>query len=94
MNKKELEYLAYIATLDLNAYDYKILLLLLEKPLNQAVLADILQTKRQNIYKCVKKLEEKQLIEVDRVEGRNKFYRVITDLDRLTKIIIGQIKLL
>lgn len=94
MNKTELEYLVYIATLDLNAYDYKILLLLLEKTYNQAALSDILQTKRQSIYKCVKKLEEKNLIEIDRTEGRNKFYRSVTDIDRLGKIIPGQTKLL
>lgn len=93
MNKTELRYLVYIATLDLNTFDYKILLLLLEKPYNQATLASILQTNRQSIYKCIKKLEEKQLIEVDRTEGRNKFYRLITDLEKLNQAIPGQTKI-
>lgn len=94
MNKKELDYLFYIATLDLNAYDYKVLLLLMEKPCNQAALADTLRTKRQSIHKCVKELEVKNLIEVDRQEGRNKYYRIVTDLERLKLTVPGQIKLL
>ena len=93
MNKKEIEYLIYIATLELNAYDYKVLLLLLEKTYNQAMLADTLRTKRQSIHKCVKELEAKTLIEVDRMEGRNKFYKVVTDLEKLNLMIPGQTKI-
>lgn len=90
MNKKELDYLFYIATLDLNAYDYKVLLLLMEKPYNQATLADTLRTKRQSIHKCVKELEAMHLIEVDRQEGRNKYYRVVMDVEKLKQMIPGQ----
>lgn len=90
MIKKELDYLVYIATLELTTYDYKILLLLLEKPCNQAILAETLRTKRQNIYKRIKILEQKKLIEIDRIEGKNKFYKAITDLDKLNLIIPGQ----
>ena len=93
MNKKEIEYLIYIATLDLNAYDYKVLLLLLERTYNQATLADVLRTKRQSIHKCVKELEAKNLIEVDRMEGRNKFYRIVTDLEKLNRMIPGQLEI-
>lgn len=92
MNKKELDYLIYLATQNLTAYDYKILLLLLEKPYNQASIAEILNTKRQNIYKCFKGLEAKKLIEVDREEGRNKYYRAVTDLIQLQTMLPGQMK--
>lgn len=93
MNRKELDYLIYIATLDLNAYEYKILLLLMEKTNNQATLSNILNTNRQYIYKCAKELEIKGLIEVDREEGRNKFYRAVTDLKKLQEFSTSQIKL-
>lgn len=93
MNRKELNYLIYIAMLDLNAYDYKVLLLLMEKPYNQAALSDTLKTTRQSIHKCIKGLETKNLIEVDRQEGRNKYYRAVSDLEKLRQLIHGQTKL-
>ena len=82
MNKKEINYLIYISTLDLNSYEYKILLLLLDKPLTQTSLADKLSSSRQYINKCVKDLEVKELINVDREEGRHKFYRAVNNRPR------------
>lgn len=93
MNNKEIEYLFYIANMDLSAYQYKVLLLLMEKPYNQAALASTLKTKRQNIHKCVKELEELGLIEIDRQEGRNKYYRAVTAPEKLNVTIPGQIKI-
>jgi len=94
MNRKVLDYLLYVATLDLNAYEYKILLLLIEKPLNQASLANILNSSRQYIYRCAKDLERKQLIEVDREEGRNKFYKIVTDINKIKDYLSSQTDLL
>lgn len=38
-------------------------------------------------------LERLGYIEVDRVEGRNKFYKIITDIEKLQTAMKGQIKL-
>ncbi len=79
-----LEYLQHIALAELSStYSYKILLLLLTKEYTQSQLCSILNIKKQNILKYVKELEHLNLIEVDRIEGRNKFYKAITDLEKL-----------
>lgn len=94
MNKKFLDYLGFIAKLDITTYHYKILLLLNIKSYNQAQLAEELNTYKQNMHKYMKELEALQLVEVDRIEGRNKFYKAVTDIDRLSRVIPGQTKLL
>ena len=90
MNDK---YLRYIALADISSgFSYKILLLLIEKECTQAQLAILLNIKRQNVPKYMKELGSLGLIEVDRIEGRNKFYRLVTDLNKIKEIIPGQIK--
>lgn len=93
MNKKELEYLQYLALADLTTYHYKILLLLNEKVRNQAQLAEILDIQKQNAYKYIKWLERMNLVKVDRIEGRNKFYKAVTDLERIQQALPGQTKI-
>lgn len=94
MNKKDAEYLKILALMDLKTYHYKILLILNSEPQNQAQIAKILNIQKQNIYKYIKYLERLNLIEVDRVEGKNKFYRIISNSDHIKNVIPGQIKIL
>lgn len=61
-------------------YDYKIILLLMEKSYTLTMLANQLSADRTNLYKHVKKLQELQLITIDRVEGKNKFYRLLEEI--------------
>jgi DNA-binding MarR family transcriptional regulator len=81
------KYMEYLACLNLTSYHYKILLLLNVRPYNQAAIADILKSQRQNIFRSIKKLEAKGLIEVDRLEGRNKFYKVIRVFTKSEKVL-------
>lgn len=84
----------YIALLDLNSpYYYKILMLLHTKAYNQAELGRILEMPYQNIYKYIKTLEKENLIVIDRVEGRNKFYRAVTDINKIKAELPGQTKI-
>lgn len=91
MDKK---YIEYLATLELTTFHYKILLLLNSKPYTQAQIAEILEAKKQNINKHFKELESLHLIEVDREEGRNKFYRPIINLKLISQHMKGQQSLL
>lgn len=59
---------------------YRILLLLLIKSYTQSQLSIKLNVKSQNILKYVKELEAANLIEIDRIEGRNKFYKAVKDI--------------
>ena len=87
-------YMEYLAKLDLITYHYKLLLLLNIKPYNQSQLADQLQIQKQNVHKYIKTLEAMGLIEVDRVEGRNKFYKAVTNMKVLHEVVPGQFKIM
>jgi DNA-binding MarR family transcriptional regulator len=90
----DIKYLQYLASIELSSvYCYRIILLLIIKAQTQAQLAAILNVKTQNILKYVKELESLNLIEVDRTEGRNKFLRAVTNLEKLNELIPGQTKL-
>lgn len=89
----EKDYIQYLALSDLTTYHYKILLLLNVKPQNQAQLAEILNIQKQNVYKYVKELQAMNLIEVDRVEGRNKFYKAENNPQKIHELIPGQTRL-
>lgn len=91
--KKLGNYLNYIAEQDLGAYQYKTLLMLLECPQTQTMIGDRLGIIKQNMNKIAKDLEQRGYIVVDRVEGRNKFFRAVTDIEVLQKAMKGQIKL-
>lgn len=87
------DYLEHIALQNLKTYHYKTLLLLLKSPLTQSMIGDRLGVRRQNINKITRGLEQLGYIEVDRIEGKNKFYRVVTDMKRLQAVFQGQMKL-
>lgn len=89
----DVKYLDYIARLDLKAYEYKILLLLLKKPYTPTQMVQELAVMKQNINRYIQSLKKIGLIEVDRIEGRNKFYRAVTDVKKLTEFIPGQMKI-
>ncbi len=62
-------------------YHYKIVLLLLATgALTQAQIADELNMKKQNVNRCVKELLEHGYITVERIEGKNKFLKVVTSI--------------
>ena len=87
------DYLEYIALQDLKTYHYKTLLMLLKCPLTQSMISNRLEIRKQNMNKITGDLERLGYIEVDRVEGRNKFYKIITDIEKLHTAMKGQIKL-
>ena len=67
-------------------YHYKIVLVLLAKgTLTQAQLADELTMKRQNVNRYVKDLLEHGYIKVERIEGKNKFLKVVTSVTSITQ---------
>ncbi|HEY5587391.1 MAG TPA: hypothetical protein VIK86_00385, partial [Candidatus Paceibacterota bacterium] len=61
-------------------YSLKILILLNTKPYTQAQLSNIFNLQKQNTSKYIKELLSINLIEVDRIEGKNKFFKPITPL--------------
>lgn len=74
------EYIKYIASVKLSSVQcYRILLTLSIEKYTQAQLCSLLDIRNQHISKYVKELESLNLIEVDRIEGRNKFYKAVTD---------------
>ena len=79
-------------------YHYKIVLLLLAKEtLTQGQLAKELNIKRQNVNRYVKELLEHGYITVERIEGKNKFLKVVTSIKdiqhkKLNEPINGQLK--
>lgn len=80
------EYIKYITSLKLSSVQcYRILLTLTVEIHTQAQLCTLLDIRNQHIAKYVKELEAFKLIEVDRIEGRNKFYKAVTDLKKIQK---------
>lgn len=60
-----------------SVYSYRICLLLTDsKPKTLTMLSNILATKTQYISNPIKELVENDIIEVDRIEGSNKFYKL------------------
>ena len=74
---------------------YKVLMLLLTgKSYTQAQMADLLGVKhRQNLTQPINDLLKSGLVEVDRVEGRNKYLRVVLNV-KLDSVDDGQLELL
>ncbi len=79
-------------------YHYKIVLLLLATgALTQAQIADELNMKKQNVNRCVKELLEHGYITVERIEGKNKFLKVVNSIKAIhsmnsDEVISGQLK--
>lgn len=91
------DYLEILASSEfLTAYHYRVLILLLTGIYTQSQLADKLNMKRQNVHRCIKELEANGYIEVDRIEGRNKFFKATTSakkiLEATSNILQGQLK--
>ena len=76
------DYLTALSTADFTTYHYKILLLLAVQPMTQAQIADFLQTKKQNINKYASELTKLGLLEVDRIEGKNKFLKAVNSFPK------------
>lgn len=70
--------LAKIAQLKLNSiYCYKVCMVLsCSKPLTMTMLCEYLGTTLTTIRRPMLQLIENDLIEIDRIEGANKFYRL------------------
>lgn len=87
------EYLIAISTANFTTYHYKILMLLTVQPMTQSQIADTLKVKRQNINRYVSELLKYGLLEVDKIEGKNKFIKAtntypkaeaVTNADQMT----------
>lgn len=87
------EYLRHLATLNLSGLCFRVLMLLLAQNYTQSAISSLLNIDRQTINKTFNKLKEYGLIEVARKEGRNEFYKAVTDPKKLKTNIPGQIKL-
>ena len=79
------DYLTALSTADLTTYHYKVLLLLAVQTRTQAQIADFLQIKKQNINKYVVELTKMGLLEVDRIEGRNKFLKAVNTFPKASE---------
>lgn len=89
------EYIRHLVKADLSsAYSFKILLLLNLKPYTQAQICVELGMHKGNLTRYIRELERLNLIEVDRIEGRNKFYKATTDMKKIHEVVPGQTKLL
>lgn len=86
-------YYAYLAQCKLTAIEYKIVLMLLIKPYTSAQLERELGCMKSNAVKHMKKLKSLGLIELERTEGHNKFYKPVTDIKKLMAIMPGQLKI-
>ncbi|MDT8718281.1 transcriptional regulator [Clostridium sp. 19966] len=91
---KLIRILKHLAMMDMQSiYCYKIYLLLLEDTYTQSQVSEALAIKRQNAIKYFKELENLNLIYVDRIEGRNKFYKAETNLAKIQSTLPGQTKI-
>lgn len=78
------KYIKYITSLKFSSVQcYRILLTLTIKICTQAQLCNLLEIRNQHIARYIKELEALNLIEVDRIEGRNKFYKAVTELNKI-----------
>lgn len=85
------QYIRHLTTLDISGQAFKILLILTIKESTQSKVQEYLNIKdKAQVNKIFKELSYKGLIEVSKVEGRNKFYKAITDIKRLNINIPGQ----
>lgn len=84
------DYIELISSMDLSRYQYKILLALAIKKQTQSRLSKTLNIHNANLTKPIKGLLALHLIEVDRIEGRNKYYRLQPDIRLVKEIFEGQ----
>lgn len=86
------EYIKYLSTVNLSGLCFRVLMLLILQSYTQSSIAILLHTDRQAINKTFNKLKEYGLIELVRKEGKNEFYKAVTDTKKLNVIIPGQTK--
>ena len=76
------DYLTTLSRADLTTYHYKILMLLAVHEMTQTQIADFLQTQKQNVNKYVSDLIKLNLLEVARIEGKNKFMKATNTFEQ------------
>ena len=76
------DYLTTLSRADLTTYHYKILMLLAVHEMTQTQIADFLQTQKQNVNKYVSDLIKLNLLEVARIEGKNKFLKATNTFEQ------------
>lgn len=88
------EYIKYLSTLELSGVAFRTLMLLNLESNTQAQIAIQLDAHRQNINKVFNKLKDLGLIELVKRQGKNEFYRAVTDVKKLNINIPGQLKMI
>lgn len=87
----KVEYIEYLTTLGISGQSFRILLALNIKEYTQSQIQEKLNIQdKAQVNKLFKDLKHKGLIEVTKIEGRNKFYRAITNIKRLRVNVSGQ----
>lgn len=87
----KVEYIDYLTTLDIGGQAFRILLALNIKERTQSQIQEKLSIQdKAQVNKLFKDLSNRGLIEISKVEGRNKFYKAIKDVKRLSINIPGQ----
>lgn len=76
------DYLTTLSRADLTTYHYKILMLLAVHEMTQTQIADFLQTQKQNVNKYVSDLIKLNLLEIARIEGKNKFLKATNTFEQ------------
>lgn len=85
------EYIDYLTTLDISGQSFRILLALNIKEHTQTQIQEKLNIQdKAQVNKLFKDLSNRGLIEISKVEGRNKFYKSVKDVKRLRINIPGQ----
>lgn len=86
-------YYSYLANMQLKATEYRIVLVLLTRPYTAAQLVKETGIAKGNTTRYIKKLKSLGLIEIDRIEGSNRYYKAVCDMKKLMELMPGQIKL-
>lgn len=87
----EVEYIEYLIFLEISGQAFRILLALNTREYTQSQIQEKLSIQdKAQVNKLFKDLSNRGLIEISKVEGRNKFYRAITNIKRLKINIPGQ----
>lgn len=85
------EYIDYLTTLDISGQSFRILLALNIKEHTQTQIQEKLNIQdKAQVNKLFKDLSNRGLIEISKVEGRNKFYKAVKDVKRPRINIPGQ----
>lgn len=87
----KVEYIEYLTGIDISGQAFRILLALNTREYTQFQIQEKLSIQdKAQVNKIFKELSKRGLIEISKVEGRNKFYRAITNVKRLKVNIAGQ----